>query len=267
MRKLFKSLLVIALVLVSLVGCNKTQPEPETPKTLLEQIKERGYIIVGTEGTYRPMSYHDADDKLIGFDVEVAALIAKHMGVEVRYEEIEWKSIFAALDAGRIDTIINECGYNDERAQKYDFTEPYTFVQGAILTRNDNDSIKSIEDIKGKVAANESTSLLGAMAQEYGATLDPVNEMGQSVMEVVNGRADCTLNYVTSLADYINQHPDQPVKIAVVLEAAKPTAYIPVVKGQTDLLNAINTALDEARASGELTALSMKYFGVDITKQ
>lgn len=262
MKKIVKSLLAAALIIVSFAGCSKKQEET---KSLLEQIKERGYIIVGTEGTYIPKSYHDESGKLVGFDVEVAALIAKYMGVEVRYEETKWEAIFTALDTGKIDIIVNECGYNEARAQKYDFTNPYTYEQGAVLTRADNDTIHSIEDIKGKVAANERTSLLGKMAEEYGATLDPVSEMAQSITEVINGRADCTLNYLTSFETYMNAHPEAEVKIAAVLGAA-PTAFIPVVKGNEDLVEAINDALKKAYDSGELSELSMKYLGKDVTK-
>ena len=103
------------------------------------------------------------------------------------------------------------------------------------------------------------------MAQNNGATLDPVNAMAQSISEVVNGRADCTLNYATSFAAYLKENPDSPVKIAVLLDA-EPTAYIPVLKGEIDLINAINDALAKATASGELAEISMKYFGVDVTK-
>ena len=266
MKKLLKAMIACTIVLLSLAGCSKQNNNtPAAPKTLLEQIRERGYITVGTEGTYFPNSYHDESGKLVGFDVEVAAVVAKYIGVEVQYFETELASIFTALDSGKIDTIVNECGYNEDRAAKYAFSNPYTYVQGAILTRGDNDSIHSLDDLKGKVAANESTSLLGAMAQEYGATLDAVNAMAQSIMEVVNGRADCTLNYVTSFAAYMKENPNVDVKIAVLLEA-KPTAYIPVVKGNEDLRDAINDALNKAAASGELTAISMKYFGVDVTK-
>ena len=111
MTKFLKTLLAAVLLCVSLTACTGGKP---AEKSLLEQIKERGYIIVGTEGTYFPNSYHDDNGNLVGFDVEVAALIAKYMGVEVQYYETEWASIFTALDSGKIDMIVNECGYNDE---------------------------------------------------------------------------------------------------------------------------------------------------------
>ena len=240
------------------------EPAEEGEKDLLDEILERGYIVVGTEGTYSPNSYHTEDGDLVGFDVEVAAAVAKHLGVDVQYLETEWASIFAALDAGQIDTVINEVGYTEERAEKYDFSNPYAFVQGGILVKSDNDDIHSFEDLAGKVAANESTSTWGATALEYGAELDPVNAMAQSISEVLNGRADCTLNYVTAFADYMREHPEEEVKVACTTDP-EPSSYIPVRKGEERLVEAINKALDETLASGELKEISEKYFGVDVT--
>ena len=225
----------------------------------LDEIMERGYIIVGTEGTYSPNSYHDEDDNLVGFDVEVAALIAKYMGVDVQYMETEWASIFAALDAGQIDMVVNEVGYTDERAEKYDMSEPYAFSRRCILVEGDNEDIKSFEDLAGFTAANESTSIFGQMAQEYGAELDPVNAMAQSISEVLNGRADCTFN------DYMKEHPEEDVKIVAYADP-EPSSYVPVTKGNERLIAAINDALEQARESGEFAEVSKKYFnGLDVT--
>ncbi len=239
----------------------------EAAKDQLDLVLERGKLIVGTEGTYSPVSYHDADDNLVGFDVEVAAGVAKHMGVEIEYLETSWDSIFAALDAGQIDTVINEVGYNEERAAKYDFTNPYAFSRPCILVKGDNTDINSFEDLEGKTCANEATSLFGEMAEKYNASLDPVGAMAQSISEVLNGRADATLNYETSFNDYMKEHPEEDVKIAVYGDP-EPSSYVPVLKGNTRLAEAIDKALEEMRQSGELKAISEKYFnGVDITSQ
>ena len=98
-------------------------------------------IRVGTEGTYAPNTYHDENGDLVGFDVEVAAVIAEKLGVDVEYVETEWSSIFSSLDAGNIDIVVNEVGYNEERAAKYDFRIPYSFVQKAILIKGDNEDM------------------------------------------------------------------------------------------------------------------------------
>ena len=86
----------------------------------LEEIRSRGTLIVGTEGTWSPYTYHDEDEKLVGFDVEVAKLIADYIGVDIQYSETVWSSIFGSLDAGQIDLVVNEVSYTEERAVKYD---------------------------------------------------------------------------------------------------------------------------------------------------
>lgn len=262
MKKFVKGLLSASMAITMLAGCAKQ----EEPKDLYDTIMDRGVLIVGTEGTYQPNTYHDENDNLVGFDVEVAKVIADYLGVDVQYEETEWASIFSALDAGKIDIIVNEVGYNEERGEKYDFSNPYAFVQQAILVKEETDDINSFEDLEGKICANESTSLFGQTAEQYGATLDPVNAMAQSISEVVNGRADATLNYITSFASYMKENPDAKVKIAAYGET-EPSSYVPVVKGNEKLVEKINEALKDALESGKLKEISMKYFGVDVTSQ
>ncbi|MBQ0066373.1 MAG: transporter substrate-binding domain-containing protein [Firmicutes bacterium] len=263
MKKVLKSMVSAAMALSMLAGCSKPAEEP---KDLYDQIIEKGVLVVGTEGTYQPNTYHDESGELVGFDVEVAKVIADYFGVEVKYEETEWASIFSALDAGKIDIIVNEVGYNEERAEKYDFSEPYSFVQQAILVKEENNDINAFEDLKGKICANEATSLFGETAQNFGAELDPVNAMAQSISEVVNGRADATLNYITSFASYMKENPDAGVKIAALGET-EPSSYVPVVKGNAKLVEKINEALKDALESGKLKEISMKYYGVDVTSK
>ncbi len=258
---------VLANVLAfALIGCGSA-PASENGDDKLDEIAKRGKLLVGTEGTYAPVTYHDESGKLVGFDVEVAALIARELGVEVEYVETEWASIFAALDSGQVDVIINEVGFNEERAAKYDFSKLYAFSRKCILVRGDNEDIHSFEDLKGHTAANEASSIFGQTAEEYGATLDPVNAMAQSISEVLNGRADCTLNYETSFNDYMKEHPEEDLKIVAYADP-EPSSYIPVVKGNPDLVGAIDSAIDKLRENGELKAVSEKYFnGVDVTRK
>ena len=268
MKKNLLFVKVISLVLAVVFSLSLTAATAEGGDDLLDTIKERGTLIVGTEGTWSPYTYHDESETLVGFDVEVAKLIADYIGVEIQYSETVWSSIFASLDAGQIDTVVNEVSYTEERAVKYDFSEPYTFTQRAILVLADNDAINGLEDIAGKTASNDPTSTIGQFAQDNGAVLDPVGEMAQSISEVLNGRADLTVNTTVAFADYLKQHPEneEKVKIIIVSDPA-PSGYVPVLKGNGKLVAAINEALQKAREDGTLSELSLKYFGVDITKE
>ena len=117
MKKLLKMGMSLALACTVLSACsNENESEDQ-----LSQILEKGVMVVGTEGTYSPNSYHDEDGNLVGFDVEVARTIGEHLGVDVEFFEAEWDSLFAAMDSGRVDTVINEVEYSEERAEKYDF--------------------------------------------------------------------------------------------------------------------------------------------------
>ena len=251
MKKLISIILSIALILTAAAAVAEGNDS-------LNEIKTRGYLIVGTEGTWSPYTYHDEEEKLVGFDVEVAKLIADYIGVDVQYSETVWSSIFGSLDAGQIDLVVNEVSYTEERAVKYDFSIPYTFTQRAILVKADNDAINGLGDIAGKIASNDPTSSIGQFALDNGAELDPVGEMAQSISEVLNGRADVTINTTVAFADYLKQHPESD---------PAPTGHVPVLKGNEQLLNAVNEALKKAQEDGTLSELSLKYFGIDITKE
>src|SRR5690606_35543955 len=119
-----------------------------------------GTLTVATEGTYRPFSFHDdqgAGD-LTGFDVEIITAVAEKLGLQIRFQETQWDAIFAGLDAGRFDVIANQVTINDERQEKYLFSEPYTVSPGVIVVAEDDDSISSFADLKGKRAAQSLAS-------------------------------------------------------------------------------------------------------------
>lgn len=252
-----KMILLSAMVLT---GCANQKSEQDQ----LTEIQEKGVLVVGTEGTYSPNSYHDEEGNLVGFDVEVAKAIGEHLGVEVEFFEAEWDSLFAAMDSGRVDTVINEVEYSEERAEKYDFSEAYTYVHGALLVADDNTDITSFEDLEGKRAAQNLTSSWGRMAEGYGAELVSVDTLNQVMDLLSSDRADATLNAEIAFGDYMRNHPEEPVKIVALTETTS-SSLIPVRKGEQNLLEAINQALEEMRQSGELKAISEKYFGMDVT--
>ena len=270
LKKITSLALTASIGLAAFTACSNEGAEEsasQEPQTLLEEIRERGYIIVGTEGTWSPYTYHDEDDNLVGFEVEVAKVIADYIGVDVHYSETVWSSIFASLDAGQIDIIVNGVSKTEEREEKYDFSDAYNYSQYAIMVLADNDEINSLDDVDGKVASNNPTSTIGVFAEEHGALFDDVEEVAQAISEVLNGRADVTFNTLVTFADYLKQHPEiaDQVKIITVSDP-EPNAYIPVVKGNEDLVAIINEALAQAREDGTLSELSLKYFDVDTTQ-
>ena len=239
----------------------------EAPTDLLSQIKERGEIIVAMEGTWAPWTYHDENDQLVGYDVEVAQNIAERLGVRVNFAEAEWDGLMAGLDSGRYDIMVNGMDIDEERQEKYDFSTPYAYNRTAVIVRGDNDSIQSMEDLNGKHTANTLNSTYANVAESYGAEVTGVDDFIQTIELLTSGRIDATLNAEVSYYDYMAQQPDATIKIACIDPATTQVA-IPTRKGgeSAALLAAINDALAEMAEDGTLTELSIKYFGTDISK-
>ncbi len=234
---------------------------------LLETIQERGTIIVGLEGDWAPWSYVDENDELTGYDVEVAKAIADKLGVEIQIVPGEWDGLFAGMDAGRYDMVINGVEVTEERADKYDFSTPYAYIRTALIVKGDNDSIKTFEDLKGKKTANSIASTYMNLAESYGATCYGVSTLDETLTMVLQGRVDATLNAIVSFTDYMAQHPDSNLKVVATTEEASNVA-IPMRKGDetASLREAVNKAIDELREDGTLSELSTRFFGEDISK-
>ena len=234
----------------------------------LSAIQNRGTLIVALEGAWQPWSFHDASDTLVGYDVEVSRAIAEKLGVEPDYVESDWDSLFAGLDAGRYDLVCNGVEVTEERAKTYDFTTPYAYIHTALAVKKDNDTITCFEDLKGKTTANSLASTYMELAESYGATVQGIDTLEETIQLLTAGRIDATLNADVSFYDYLNVHPDADFKIVAQTEEASHVA-IPLRKGEASasLLEAINAAIDALRADGTLTEISERYFGQDIASE
>ncbi len=234
--------------------------------TTLQEIQDAGVLTVGTEGTYRPFSFHEGGSgDLTGYDVEIIEAVADRMGVEAEFEETQWDAIFAGLEAGRFDVIANQVTMTDDRVAAYDFSEPYTVSSGVIVTTADNQDISSFEDLEGRTTAQSLTSNWNDLAKESGANVEPVEGWAQSVTLLEQGRVDATINDELTYLDYQKTNNNEGIKIAATTEENSMSA-VAARKGSTELVDAMDAALDELRADGTLAEISQKYFGSDVTE-
>ena len=250
----------------STAGTADTADVEETDSDLA-YVKDKGSLVIGYT-VYAPMNYTDEDGNFTGFDTELATAVCEKLGVEPVFVEGEWDGLFAGLDAERYDVVINGVEVTEERAEAYDFSDPYAYIRTAIIVNGDNTDINSFEDLDGKTTANTLASTYATLAESYGATATGVDDLNQTIELLLAGRVDATLNAEVTYYDYMNQHPDANLKIAALTDEAS-LVCIPTRKGDdsASLREAINQAIAELSESGQLSELSEKYFGSDISHE
>ncbi len=256
-----KKILAILAILMLLMGTACAEGG------LPERVQTNGQMIIGTEGMWSPWTYHDLNtNELTGYDVEVGKKICEKLGIKAEFMETVWDDLLAALDSRRIDTMINGVEVTPERAEKYVFSIPYCYSHTVLVVRGDNTSITSFDDLKGKNTANSVGSTYMTVAESFGAYADGVDTLEETMEMVLSGRADATLNADVSVIDYLTAHPNANVKVVAQLTDASPVA-IPFRKGDEALAEAVSAAIEELRAEGVLSELSLRFFGMDITEE
>ena len=232
---------------------------------LLARIQARGELIIATEGTWAPFTYHDENDELVGYDVEVARLVAEKLGVTATFVEGEFDGLLAGVEGGRYDMVANGVNVTPERAEAYSFSDPYLYDSTVVIVRDDYDEIRSMEDLAGKTTGNTITSTYAILAESYGATTQGVDDFAQTIELLEAGRIDATLNSSVTYSYFMSQQPDAAIKVACSDDPQQLALAMPKNDDAATLVEAVNQALAELRDSGELAALSEQYFGTDLT--
>lgn len=243
---------MIALLAVLLTACGSAANNVDDP------VQSAGVLRVGTEGVYAPFSYHDPETgQLTGYDVDVARAVAEKLGVNVEFVETPWDSIFAALEANRFDVVANQVTITPERQQLYDLSDPYAIGEGVIVTRADDDSITSLDDLRGRTAAQSTTSNWAQVARDAGARVEAVEGLTQAMALLSQGRVDVVVNDSLSIYAYLAETNDTAVKIAATTGERSEQGF--AARKDSGMLPELNRAIEELKADGTLGEISQKY--------
>jgi cystine transport system substrate-binding protein len=265
---------VIAATAIALSACSSGTSGSDSSgsdsgaDTSLADVQAAGELIIATEGTYRPFSFHEGGSgQLTGYDVELVTAVAEKLGVEPKFEETQWDAIFAGLDAGRFDLIANQVSITPEREEKYVLSEPYTVSPGAVIVSKDNTDITSLADLAGKTTAQSLSSNWYELAEASGATVQGVEGWSEAVSLLEDGRIDATINDKLIFLDYKSTNAEEAAALKIAAETDDPSqsAFV-ATGGSTSLIDAVDDALDELRADGTIASLSEKYFGEDVSQ-
>lgn len=264
-RDCLKLLGATSLGIVGLTG-----PASAAPLTL-EQIKKAGVVKIGCEAAYRPFTFRD-QGKIVGYDVDLAEVIYKPLGVKCDFIDTAWSGIVPALYAGNFDIIHCAMTYTKERVERVAFSMPYAeATQELIIRASDADKIKTIDDLSGKVLGVKLGSagdtmkggLDKALASKKGKGFSEVkvyDDHPAAYLALGQGAVDGVINTLATLTQVLK---DAPGRYAIVRNVGPLTwSGIATRKEEKDLIGFVDKRLAELKASGEIYALQERWFGV-----
>ena len=191
-------LTLAAMMTISLVGCSSSSDGGDSNEVAdkLQQVKDAGVLKVGTSAEYSPYEFHkvvDGEDKIVGFDDFIDQEIAKDMGVEVEYTDMDFDGLLGALQADKVDIVLSGMTPSEERKQSVDFSEIYyTNSNVCIVAKGKEDSIKTSDDLKDlKVGVQKGTTQADYVTGDLGITdATQLKKIPDLMLELQNGKID-----------------------------------------------------------------------------
>jgi polar amino acid transport system substrate-binding protein len=260
MRRFAMMFLSLASVFALLVGCSSSNSETSSGSK-----DEKEALIIGIDDKFAPMGFRDENNEIVGFDIDYAKAAAEKMGMDVEFQPIDWKTKESELSSGRIDLIWNGYTITDERKEKVLFTKPYLKNAQVVVTLADSD-ITKLADLEGKIVGLQSLSSASDAlnAAPIKSKIKEVTEFSDNVLalnDLKSGRVDAVVIDEIVINYYMTKESDT---FKVLEESLAPEEYgVGVKKGNEELLEKLQTALDEMNEDGTAAEISTKWFGED----
>ncbi|MGL5153059.1 MAG: transporter substrate-binding domain-containing protein [Clostridium sp.] len=254
LKKIFASALV-GVMSLSLVACGGDSKTDE--KDMLDVIKEKGKMVVGLSADYAPYEFHaiiDGQDKIVGFDIDLANEVAKDMGVKMEIQELEFDNIVAAIPAGKIDLGISGLNPTAKRKESIDFSEIYYKSSHTILVKKGNvDKFKSVDDFNGIKVGAQMGSTQQTIAEEElkGSKLTLLSNVNNLVLELKTDKVE-VLVVEKPVAEMIIKSNPELVIGNLHFEDEEGGNAIGFKKGSPKLEEQLNKTIKRLKDSGEL---------------
>jgi cystine transport system substrate-binding protein len=240
---------------------------PAMAADLLASARSRGTLRIAMEGTYPPFNFKDQKTgQLAGYDADVARLVAARLGLKPEFVTTEWSAILAGLAAGRYDVIVSQVGITAKRELAFDFSQPYTYSSPQLIVRkNDAARYATLADLKGKKVGVGQGSVFEQQARAVpGIVVKSYPAAPENLQDLATGRVDAALNDSLMVA-YLLKHSSLPIQAGARVGAIERTG-IAFQKGSPQFKAALDKVLRDAGADGSLAAISVKWFGSDVSR-
>jgi polar amino acid transport system substrate-binding protein len=246
-------LLLASLVLAQAALTAHARPFPD--------IQKSGKLIVATGGEFPPFNYFEGK-KLTGFEIEVAEIVVKKMGLAIEWKTMGFDSLLAGLQQDRWDIVVSSHGVTEERAKAVDFASPHYCSGSSIVSRDP--AVRAPADLNGKLVGVQtgSTYLENVRKLTKPKEIKNFPQDRDARTALATGRVDAWVTDKFVALAAVKSNPEANLKLGDLLFVERIAAA--VGKGNMGLAAAYNKALGEALADGSYAAVSNKYFGEDV---
>ncbi len=247
---------------------DEAEEEAAEDDNSLQEILDKGELVLGLDPAFPPMGFTDEDQELVGFDIDVAKEVAERLEVELVLQPIDWTTKEQELDTKNIDCIWNGFTLTDERAEKHQCSVPYMQNTQVVVVLSDSD-IESLDDLEGKQVTIQAGSTAEDAINDNPDFLemigDPitVNDNVQAMLELKQSASDAVVMDRVVAMYYMKKNAGE---FKVLDEYLADEEYvIGFRKGEYALCEKVEEILSEMAADGTLAEISEAWFGEDIT--
>ena len=268
------SLMTAAALVLSLAACGSTasseaassdaasseaassEAASETETAELSTV-EPGKLIMSTNAAFPPYEMTTDSGEFEGIDIETAQAIADKLGLELQIDDMDFDAALLAVQQGKSDMVMAGVTVTDERQNVMDFTDSYATGIQSIIVKEDSD-IASVDDLAGKkIGTQRGTTGYLYCSDDFGDENVVAYDNGLTAVQMLNnGQVDCVVIDNAPAKEFIAANPGLKLLDTAYVEESY---AIGIGKGNTELKDAINTALEELKADGTLQAIVDKY--------
>ena len=216
-----------------------------------------GKLIMSTNAAFPPYEMTTDSGEFEGIDIETAQAIADKLGLELQIDDMDFDAALLAVQQGKADMVMAGVTVTDERQNVMDFTDSYATGIQSIIVKEDSD-IASVDDLAGKkIGTQRGTTGYLYCSDDFGDENVVAYDNGLTAVQMLNnGQVDCVVIDNAPAKEFIAANPGLKLLDTAYVEESY---AIGVGKGNTELKDAINTALEELKADGTLQAIVDKY--------
>jgi ABC-type amino acid transport substrate-binding protein len=229
------SIIITFIIAFGLFGCSGAK-------------EEKGKIVIGTSADYPPYEFHksiNGKDTIVGFDIEVAKEVAKDLGVELEIKDMKFDGLLAALDTGNVDFVAAGMTPTEDRKKNVDFSKVYyTAVQCVVIRAEDEGTIKSLGDLKSKKIGVQKGAVQEQLAKEQltSSEIKPLGKVSDLMLSLNTKKVDAVIVELPVAKAYVQQNSALALS-KIQLKTEEEGSAIAVKKGNSDLVNSINTTV------------------------